>query len=377
MDFDLLPPEINSVRMYAGPGSGPILAASAAWDGLAGELEMALASFSSSVTGLAAQWQGPSSVAMTAAAAPYLQWIGTTATQAEQTAVAAKAAAVAYETAFVATVPPPVIAANRSLLMSLVATNFLGQNTPSIMATEALYLEMWAQDAAAMFGYAGAATTATAALTPFTAPQPNTNPAGLAGEAGAAAQAESSSAASNVQAVLSQLSSAASGPLSTLMPSTTDSASLLSSGASVGMSVGSLLPSLSSVTGVDSGVTALLPGMSGGVGSAAAMLSPTGSAGTAGAGAGGVTASLSRAASLGGLSVPQTWAAGTPTVSPAAAALSGARTAATAPAGPGGMLGGIPLAGTALRGGNGIGMTPRFSFQSEPHPVMPRMAAGG
>lgn len=376
MDFALLPPEINSVRMYVGPGSGPILAASAAWDGLAGELEMALASYSSAVTGLAAHWQGPSSVAMTTAAAPYLQWIGTTAAQAEQTAVAAKAAAVAYETAFVATVPPPVIAANRSLLMSLVATNFLGQNTPSIMATEAIYLEMWAQDAAAMFGYAGAAATATTALTPFTAPQPNTNPAGLVGEAGAATQAESSSAASNVQAVLSQLSSAASGPLSTLVPSTTDGSSLLSSGASVGMSVGSLLPSLSSATGVDGGVTALLPGTSGGVGSATAMLSSTGSTGI-GSSTGSVAAAMNRAVPLGGLSVPQTWATSVPTVNPAATTLANAGTAATAPTGPGGMLGGVPLAGTAARGGTGIGMTPRLAFQPEPHPVMPRMAAGG
>jgi PPE family len=36
MDFALLPPEINSGRMYVGPGSGPILAAAAAWDTLAG-----------------------------------------------------------------------------------------------------------------------------------------------------------------------------------------------------------------------------------------------------------------------------------------------------------------------------------------------------
>ena len=33
MDFAFLPPEINSGRMYDGPGSGPMLAAAAAWDG--------------------------------------------------------------------------------------------------------------------------------------------------------------------------------------------------------------------------------------------------------------------------------------------------------------------------------------------------------
>jgi len=34
MDFGALPPDINSARMYAGPGSGPPLTAAAAWDGL-------------------------------------------------------------------------------------------------------------------------------------------------------------------------------------------------------------------------------------------------------------------------------------------------------------------------------------------------------
>jgi len=69
-------------------------------------------------------------------------------------------------------VPPPVIEANRALLQALVATNLFGQNTPAIAATEALYAEMWAQDATAMYGYAGTSATATT-LTPFT-PAPQT-----------------------------------------------------------------------------------------------------------------------------------------------------------------------------------------------------------
>jgi PPE-repeat protein len=188
MDFAILPPEINSGRMYAGPGSGPMLAAAAAWDGLAAELRSAAASYASVISGLTAgPWLGPASASMAAAAGPYVAWTGTTAAQAEQAAIQAKAAGAAYEEAFAATVPPWVIAANRSLLMALTATNFLGQNTPAIMATEAHYMEMWAQDAAAMYGYAGQSATAST-LTPF-APAPNTtNPAGLAGQAAAIAQ---------------------------------------------------------------------------------------------------------------------------------------------------------------------------------------------
>ena len=35
MNFSVLPPEVNSARMYVGAGSGPMLEAAAAWDGLA------------------------------------------------------------------------------------------------------------------------------------------------------------------------------------------------------------------------------------------------------------------------------------------------------------------------------------------------------
>ena len=100
----------------------------------------------------------------------------------------------------------------------LVATNFFGQNTPAIMATEALYAEMWAQDAAAMYGYAGAASAAST-LTAFTTPPETTNPAGLAGLAAAVTQAAGTSAGTGVQTV-SPLTSAVSTPLtSAAMPS--------------------------------------------------------------------------------------------------------------------------------------------------------------
>ena len=157
LDFGVFPPEINSARMYAGPGSGSMLAAAASWDGLAADLRSQAANYSSVVSGLTSgSWQGPASTSMAAAAAPYTAWMNTTAAQAEQTAAQAKAAAAAYESAFSMTVPPPVIAANRTQLATLVATNVLGQNTPAIAANEAHYAEMWAQDAAAMYGYAGA-----------------------------------------------------------------------------------------------------------------------------------------------------------------------------------------------------------------------------
>jgi PPE-repeat protein len=38
LEYGALPPEINSGLMYTGPGSAPMLAASAAWDALANDL---------------------------------------------------------------------------------------------------------------------------------------------------------------------------------------------------------------------------------------------------------------------------------------------------------------------------------------------------
>jgi PPE-repeat protein len=173
--------------MYDGAGSGPMLAAAAAWDGLAFELHSSATSYGSVVSGLSAgPWLGAASAAMTAAAGPYVAWMRSTATQAEQTAIQAKAAAAAYEVTFAAMVPPPVIAANRTLLQALVATNLFGQNTPAIAATETLYAEMWAQDATAMYGYAGASASATT-LPPFTPAPQTTTGASAAGSTQAAA----------------------------------------------------------------------------------------------------------------------------------------------------------------------------------------------
>src|ERR1700744_4342564 len=175
--------------MYSGPGPGPLLAASEAWDSLAAELGFAASGYGSALAQLTSNsWVGPTSAAMTFAIKPYIHWMRTPAAQAEETANHARAAVAAYEAAFAMTVPPPAIAANRSLLAALVATNFLGQNTPAIMMTEALYAEMWAQDAAAMYGYAGASAAA-ATVTPFVEPPQTTNDGGTGNQADAVAKA--------------------------------------------------------------------------------------------------------------------------------------------------------------------------------------------
>jgi PPE-repeat protein len=248
MDYGALPPEINSGRMYAGPGSGPMLAAASGWDGLAGQLQSAASSYGAQVSELTGgPWLGPSSAAMASAAAPYVTWLSATGEQAQLAAAQAKAAAAAYAAAFSMTVPPPVIAANRAQLAALVATNFLGQNTPAIAATEAHYGEMWAQDAAAMYGYAGNSAAASA-LTPFSPAPQTTNPIGAAGQGVATALADTTGPGT-VQGSLPQLISQVLQALSApgLAPPT--------GGESPGGLFGQLLGALNGSGGTGGGIT--------------------------------------------------------------------------------------------------------------------------
>jgi PPE-repeat protein len=230
MLFGMLPPEINSGLMYAGPGSGPMMGAATAWSGLAADLYSTAASCQSMISGLTdGPWQGPSAVRMAAAAAPYVTWMDTTAAQAEWAASQAKLAAGAFETAHAMTVPPAVVAANRALLMSLIATNFFGQNTPAIAVTEMHYAEMWAQDALAMSGYA--ATGGHAAVLPSFTPPPLTT-AGPGAQVAAGAQSPISFAGAHALATLSQLTAATPDMLQALSSGSSGSSVVISQAAS-------------------------------------------------------------------------------------------------------------------------------------------------
>src|SRR6201996_7319050 len=254
-DFGALPPEINSGKIYSGPGSAPLLAAASAWDALATELQSTAASYASTITELTSSgWQGPSSEAAASAAAPYTEWLSNTADQAAQTASQAQAAAGAYEAAFAASIPPPVISANRATLALLVATNFLGQNTPAIAANEATYAGFWAQDAAAMYGYPGAASTASQ-LTPFTDAPATTTDSGQAAQAASTAQAaaaQPADATSDILAFLTQLNT----QLTTLNTDITGFATQLTAAETA--FVGSLgLPAVTLPTSVTGGLSSI------------------------------------------------------------------------------------------------------------------------
>lgn len=156
MNFATLPPEVNSWRMCAGPGSAALTAAAKAWGTLAAWLYARLADYRS----VASQMTD---------ATPYLEWLDTTAARSADAATRAEKAAGAFEAASAAMAPLAVVEANRAQRVSLAATNCLGQLTAAIAATEAEYDQMWARDAAAMHAYARASAHA-ATMTPFTSP---------------------------------------------------------------------------------------------------------------------------------------------------------------------------------------------------------------
>jgi PPE-repeat protein len=404
LNFAALPPEVNSGLMYTGPGAGPMLAAAAAWDALATELYSTASSYAAVISGLTSVWLGPSSIAMAAAAAPFVSWIAATAGLAEARGTQATAAVAAYEAAFAMTVPPTVIAANRALLAQLIATNFLGQNTPAIMATEAQYMEMWAQDAAAMYGYAGAAQTAST-FTPLMSPVLTTNPAGLGAQGAAVAQAAGTSAGTSAQTV-APLTTAMSTPSSAAVPNAglASTASSMSSTSST-----SLLTTLTSsptalTSGIGSGASMSTSGISmigstgalmPSVGPAASILgnqfqafgsplgsgfgSGTGAFGTPGMGSAAVTAGVGRAASVGMLSVPQSWASAAPAFTQVGSAVPGASATPATPAamagGSGGMPSGIPMLANAQRG-TGSSTPPRLTIGHRPAVVPDPVYAG-
>ena len=403
MDFGALPPEVNSGLMYTGPGSGPLMAAAAAWDGVAAELGTATSGYSSVISELTgAPWIGPSSSAMVSAVTPYVSWLSALGGQAEETASQATAAAAAYETAFAMTVPPPVIAANRVLLANLIATNFLGQNTPAIAVTEAQYMEMWAQDAGAMYTYA-ASSAAASVLSSFDSPPNTTTPDAEAKQAQAVTQAAEQPASNAAQTVsnttsqaVSSSSTTANTTASTTSTSTTSTTSTpwWSSWLTIptptnpmGLSPSfytTLRQSLQAYFGVGLGAFGysiqqqLTRGLGTTAGGSGAWYPTPQFAGLfLGASHGGgaaATAHLSVATKIGGLSVPSNWG-----ITPAEAAIEEPALKATtvnylaaeAPAS-NGILQGMPMTGGARRGATGF--THKYGFK---HSVLTRPPSAG
>jgi PPE-repeat protein len=335
---------------------------------------------------------GAASARMAAATAPYIAWLHGTAATAAQTGAQAKVAAAAYQTAYASMVPPPEIAANRAELATLVANNFLGQNTGAIATNEANYLEMWIQDALGMDTYQANSQQASALPAQTAAPQVAS---GTVANAAAATQSAASgtSGSSSLGSALATLimdlftPGTSSATINTALTAvTTDLAAdpeaalvpvqaayytgmmgsmparmFMSSGSSASAASGTLADSSDALlANVGKFVDGKLANVVGGV---SGQLRSWGSA---------VSASLASAHQLGGLSVPNAWHGMAPEMARAAPALPATSVAAPT------MTAGLPSSPFAqgLMGAlAGRGMSSLGSRVAAK--VMPRSPAGG
>ncbi|AKN17569.1 PPE family protein [Mycobacterium haemophilum] len=373
MDFGALPPEINSARMYAGPGAAPMMTAAAAWNGVAAELSTTAAAFESVIAELTGeQWLGPASLSMAAAAQPFVAWLTYTGEAAAHAASQAMASAAAFEAAFAMTVPPPMVAANRALLAVLVATNALGQNTPAIMATQAQYHEMWVQDALAMYGYAAASATA-GTLNPLTSPSQMTNPTGLAGQAAAIGAAASSTVQqvglgnlinnlpNAVMGLASPVTSTAATELSGIIQDIPDILDfpfvqntingVVNTAAWFVMNAIPTAVSLEHTLAPAATVADVAPAAAGAA-DLVNTVTPTG-----------VAAGLGEASAVGGLSVPASWSTAAPALTSGTSVLEGSGWAVPAEAESMAAMPGMPGMAAAAKGGAGVAAGPRYGFK--------------
>ncbi len=392
LDYGAFPPEFNSARIYSGPGSGSLVSAASAWSALAAELNSAALSYEKVVTALSSEeWLGAASATMAQAVQPYIAWMTSAAAQAEEAATQARAAAAAYEAALSASVPPPLVASNRMQVSQLQATNVLGQNTPLIAQLEAQYGEYWAQDAGAMYGYAGQSSAATK-QTPFQKAPEITNASGQASQSAAVTKATSDSTAVNTSKVLQSMAQPSTNATNATTNATTQASAdpfsaiwyLLTGQTTIPTNLGTAvngyspfaslfyntegLPYFSIGMGNNFVQISKSLGLIGSAAPAAAKALPAlgGLGGMLGGGAAAAhpVAALGSAASIGGkLSVPVAWS-GAPAAAPAqghAIPVSTISAAPEAAGGPGNLLGGMPLAGAGA-GGHGVA-GPKYGFR--------------
>lgn len=405
MSYSIFPPEVNSTLIYTGPGSSPLLSAAAAWTALATDLSTSATSTHAVVANLTSTWTGMGSAAATTAVAPYVAWLEQASATAANNAALATQAATLFETAKSASVPPAVIAANRAMLLALISSNFFGQNTPAIAATEAQYEAMWAQDGVAMDTYAGAAQATTQAIQQQPSPQNASQPGSAADTGGNGAPVIPDPTTPGSDGSLSSwidqiaatpgmtefgetLTSLGNLPLiGQYITNPTSAMSLGSSAGMMGMRMLMMLPQLARM-GAMTGATGALAGQAAGAGGTGTLMTQIGDfvndklqgavgvlAGHFSSATNAISAKLGQAASMGALKVPQAWSMAADGMVRAAPVLPA--TTVSAPIQTMSATGGIPGGpfGSALMGamaGRGMG-----AVAAKAPKIMPRSPAGG
>ena len=291
--------------------------------------------------------------------------------------------------------PPPLIAANRAELAQAVQTNILGQNNGVIAQLESQYGEFWANNASALYGYAGSSAAATK-VSSFTDAPAIANPAAAASQTAASSPATSIQSyiqgiLTNTQNRITSLANPLIGPKATANSGLTQIWFLLTGQTILPTNLGALtngyspfasffyntegLPYFSVGMGNFGTQISKSAGWLGGAAPAAAAAVPKGIGGLGAAGGAGgqVAAGLGSGAHVAGLSVPNSW--------PGATLASAAKPMSAIPvsepitsggSGAGNLVGGMPVGGTGA--GRGAGVGPRYGFKPT---VMARPMSAG
>jgi PPE-repeat protein len=192
-DWAATPPEGNAYALLTGDHAASTTAAAAALQALADALASEGAMMGTTTVGTAAAgWQGAGGVSMLGSSAEYIAALELLMAWVQDASQAAAGIAEAYQTAFTTMIPGPVCDSNRVAQAGLVATNFMGFNTPGIIALDTEYFgHMWTNNAAVMAAYELAVTglLALLALPPPISPATGDPAGAAAGAAMDAAQA--------------------------------------------------------------------------------------------------------------------------------------------------------------------------------------------
>jgi PPE-repeat protein len=214
-DAAAVTPEINHTLMVAGDLGESLVQAAAGYESVADMLiaELTAMGLNTSTTAMVA-WQGPGGIIMEMTAAEFMAVCAAASAWIRVGQVQAAEVAAAHTAAVETMIPAAVCLTNRSTQAGLVATNWIGQNTPGIIALDGQYYgHFWVTNATARTGYGQVVTTALGAIAepPPLSPTASDPAAAAAGAAQAAAQSGSQGALQVSAQTMTQTASAPAG----------------------------------------------------------------------------------------------------------------------------------------------------------------------
>ncbi len=266
-DAAAVPPEMNHTLMVAGDLGESLVQAAAGYESVADMLiaELTAMGLNTSTTAMVA-WQGPGGIIMEMTAAEFMAVCAAASAWIRVGQIQAAEVAAAHTAAVETMIPAAVCLTNRSTQAGLIATNWIGQNTPAIIGLEAQYDDFWVTNATARTGYGSVVSTALGALSepPPLAPTAS-DPLGPAvGVAQAAAQ---DGAQSGLQTSAKSMTEVADAPAKDAMSTPSTAEGLMTSMAG---QAGSLFGEVGSAFGQVTSAGQQLPSM---LGQAPQMLS--------------------------------------------------------------------------------------------------------